>query len=121
MPAHDTGLRSAVPAAKLSDASAIRNAVSWQPLADGVASLGFRYFDDAGREIAPPGGAQADATSRALIARVEVRLLVLEARADPAWNDPRDSDPATIHYRKVDAAFSVSLRSARLRAATDGG
>lgn len=86
-----------------------------------MSALGFRYFDDAGREIAPPGGAQADANARARIARVEVRLVVLEARPDPAWSDPQDPDPATVHYRKVDAAFSVSLRSAGLRGVPDGG
>jgi prepilin-type N-terminal cleavage/methylation domain-containing protein len=97
------------------------NAVSWQPLADGVSALGFRYFDDAGGEIAPPGGTQADANVRARIARVEVRIVVLESRPDPAWSDPRDPDPATIHYRKVDATFSVALRSAGLRGVPDGG
>jgi hypothetical protein len=61
------------------------NAVTWQPLADSVASLGFRYFDDTGRS--PPGGAQADALTRTRIALVEVRILVLEARPDPDWTD----------------------------------
>jgi type II secretory pathway pseudopilin PulG len=97
------------------------NAVSWQPLADGVASLGFRYFDEAGREIAPPGGAQASAAARARIALVEARLVVLEGHPDPSWTDPRDPDPATAHYRKVDASFTVSLRGVGLRGAPDGG
>lgn len=97
------------------------NAVSWQPLADGVASLGFRYFDDAGGEVAPPGGAQSEAAARARIALVEVRIVVLELRPDPSWSDPQDPDPATVHFRKVDAAFRVSLRSARLRGTPDGG
>lgn len=118
------GPRGVLYRATLANNAALRgtgNAVSWQPLADGVALLELRYFDDLDRELGPPGGAQADSLARARIALVEVRLVVLEARPDPDWTDPLDPDPATVHYRRAEARFSVSLRSARLRGAPEGG
>ena len=97
------------------------NAVSWQPLADDVSTLALRYFDEGGTEIAAPGGAQAASAARARIALVEVRIVVLESRPDPDWTDAQDPDPATVHFRKVEARFTVAPRSARLRGMPDAG
>jgi len=95
------------------------NAVVWQPLADGISTLAFRYFDEEGSEIAPPGGAQTSAAERARIAAVEVRVVALERLPDRAWTDPNDPNPATASYRKAEDRVRIDLRNARALTAAD--
>ena len=95
------------------------NAIVWQPLADGISTLAFRYFDDEGIEIAPPGGAQASAAERARIASIEVRIVALERLPDRAWTDSNDPNPATASYRKADDRMRIDLRNARPVTAPD--
>jgi hypothetical protein len=85
------------------------SAVVWQPVADGISTLSFRYFDEGGEEIAAPGGAESSRLLRGRIAAVEVRIVALESRPEAGWTDPADSDPATIHYRKAECARRIAL------------
>jgi hypothetical protein len=88
------------------------NAVVWQPLADGIAKLAFRYFDAAGVEIEAPGGTETTRDARRRIASIEIRLVALERRADAAWIDTADPNPATARHRKAAGVETVVLRSA---------
>lgn len=87
------------------------NAIVWQPLADGISTLAFRYFDLGGEEVPPPGGAQSDREARRKIVAIEVRLVALEKRADSVWEDPADPSAATMSYRKAEGIERVTLRS----------
>jgi len=87
------------------------NAVAWQPLADGVSTLAFRYFDEAGIEVPAPGGAESARDGRGRIASVETRVVALEKRPDAAWRDPADPDPTTAAYRKAEQVVRVALRN----------
>lgn len=89
------------------------SAIVWQPLSDSISTLSFRYFDESGEEIAPPGGAESARPVRRTIARVEVHLVALERRADPEWIDTHDPNPATVHLRKADVMTAVFLENAR--------
>jgi hypothetical protein len=95
------------------------NAVIWQPLADGIAAIRFRYFDETGTELAPPGGAEGARDARGRIASVRVGVTAIERRPDPDWTDRSDPDPATAHYRKAEGAEWIVLRSAGLLARAD--
>lgn len=87
------------------------NAVIWQPVVDGVARLAIRYLDVDGNAIDPPGGAESGRDLRARIAQVEIRIVVLEKRPDGDWTDPTDTNPGTVHMRKMDELLRVSLRN----------
>lgn len=87
------------------------NAVVWQPLADAITTLSFRYFDAQGLEISPPGGGDASMDLRRTIASIEVRLVALEKRADPMWKDSSDPNSQTASYRKAEGLERVMLRS----------
>jgi hypothetical protein len=96
------------------------SAVTWQPVADGVLGLAYTYFDDAGRELPPPGGAEDARADRSRIASVAIALLLAERRADPRWIDPADPDPETRSYRKVRLGGRIGLRNQRTIAAGGG-
>jgi len=87
------------------------NAIVWQPVSDGISTLGFRYFDESGEEIAPRGGAESEREARAQISTIEVRVVALEKQLDVAWRDPGDTNPATASYRKAEIVFRVALRN----------
>ena len=89
------------------------NAIVWQPLADGIATLELHYFDDAGAELPPPGGAETQSQARDRIAAIEVRVVALARQPDRAWTDPADINPATVHYRKAEDRVRIDLRDAR--------
>jgi len=78
------------------------------PVADGVRALRLTYFDTAGNEMAPPGGAEADRRARAEIRRVRVELEGLAPDPDPRWFDPADADPDTRHHRKFRIVAQLS-------------
>lgn len=85
------------------------------PLIENVRSLRFRYFDRAGQEILPVGGADlpADKSTRAAIRRVSVELegLTRDPDPNPRWVDPTDSDPDTRQLRKFLLAGDVTPRN----------
>ena len=80
------------------------------PIVDNVRSLRFRYFDRAGNEIAPPGGAETDAAiaARASIRRVRVEIEALTRDADPHWVDEDDTDPDTRRFRKFELEGDIT-------------
>ena len=96
------------------------SAVVWQPVADGISTLSFSYFDEDGEEIPAPGGAESSRHVRARIAAVEVRIVALESRPDAAWTDPADLDPATSHYRKAECIQRVAILNRGRAARRDG-
>ncbi len=72
------------------------------PIVDNVRSLRFHYFDRAGNELSPPGGAETPQAiaARASVRRVGVEIEALTRDADPHWLDAADPDPDTRHFRK---------------------
>ncbi len=92
----------------------------YQPVAENIRSLTFRYFDFSGNLVNPNtpadasddiGGADAGRNARARIARVEVNLEGMTPDPDPAWVDPGDSNPATQRFRKLNLTASVTPRN----------
>ena len=94
------------------------NSIVWQPLADGIAAIRFRYYDESGTELAPPGGDEGARDARCRIAAVQVGVMAIEKRPDPE-DRPVRPGPATAHYRKAEGAEWIALRSAGLAARTD--
>jgi len=78
------------------------------PVADGVRALRLNYFDAAGNELAPPGGADAARRARAEIRRIRIELEGMAPESDPHWRDPADSDPDTQHHRKFRIVTQLS-------------
>lgn len=72
------------------------------PIVGNVRALRFRYFDRAGNELTPPGGAETTAAidTRAAIRRVAVEIEALTRDSDPHWFDPDDTDPDTQRFKK---------------------
>jgi len=78
------------------------------PVADGIRALRLTYFDAAGNEMTPPGGAEDARRSRAEIRRIRIELEGLAPEPDPRWSDPEDSDPDTRHHRKFRIVAQLS-------------
>ena len=90
-------------------------------LAENIRSLRFRYFDRAGNEIAPPGGADTAVAiaDRARISRVAIEIEALTRDPDPRYVDQADADPTTRAYRKFLLAGNVTPRNLGKRALRD--
>jgi len=90
-------------------------------LAEGIGSMSFRYFDEAGNPINPTpdlddlgddiGGAESAAVERGRIRRVEVDLLGLALDPEPGWVDRSDPDPRTRPFHKFRLASNITPRN----------
>lgn len=83
------------------------------PVVENVRSLRFRYYDHAGNELTPPGGAENpdSIATRGAIRRVGVEIEALTRDPDLHWFDTNDPDPATRSYRKFRLAGDVTPRN----------
>jgi type II secretory pathway pseudopilin PulG len=79
------------------------------PIVDNVRSLRFRYYDRAGNEVSPPGGAETPEAiaARSTIRRVGMEIEALTRDSDPHWQDPDDADPDTRWFRKFELGGEV--------------
>ena len=92
----------------------------WTVLAENIASIGFRYFDEEGNQINgydlastsdDIGGAEAVAGTRSSIHRILIELTGLTPDPDLHWTDPWDSNPSTRAHRKFRLASNVKPRN----------
>jgi prepilin-type N-terminal cleavage/methylation domain-containing protein len=83
------------------------------PLIDNVRSMRFRYFDKAGNEVVPAGGADTPAlvARRAAIRRIGVDIEVMTHDPDRDYVDPSDPDPDTRAFRKFRRTEDISPRN----------
>lgn len=83
------------------------------PLIDNVRALRFTYYDRAGVEIPPPGGAKTEAArlARASIRRIGVEIEGLTRDPDPTWVDATDADPETRRFRKFRLVGDVTPKN----------
>ncbi|MFQ5719501.1 MAG: prepilin-type N-terminal cleavage/methylation domain-containing protein [Acidobacteriota bacterium] len=100
----------------------------YEPLAEDIKDLTFRYFDGAGNLLTPAtpadttddlGGADAGRNTRARISRIEVHLEAMTPDPDPQWIDPTDTNPATQNHRKVSLTAMVTPRNAGMKGIPD--
>ncbi|MFQ5669546.1 MAG: fibronectin type III domain-containing protein [Acidobacteriota bacterium] len=100
----------------------------FEPIAENIRSLTFKYFDVSGALINPDtpadptddiGGGDANRNQRARITRVELDLEAMTPEPDPQFIDPADPNPATQNFRKIDLTASVTPRNTGLKGIPD--
>ncbi|MFQ5877322.1 MAG: prepilin-type N-terminal cleavage/methylation domain-containing protein [Acidobacteriota bacterium] len=91
------------------------SAFVYEPVAENIRRLNFRYFDDAGAELGPNtpaddtddiGGADASSVTRSLIRKITVDLVGMTEDEDLDYIDVTDAT-ATSHYRKFELKSDV--------------
>ena len=91
------------------------------PLAENIRFMRFNYFDQAGVEVPPPGGGEADADlqARSAIRRIAIELEGLTRDPDLDWTDPSDADPDTQRHRKFMLDGEIIPRNLGMRGLSD--
>jgi hypothetical protein len=93
----------------------------YEPVADDIHSLRFRYYADGGAPLGPDtpsdpaddlGGGDARAAARRLVRRIAVHLVGMAPRGDPRYVDAEDPHPATRHHRKFALRSEVHAENA---------
>jgi prepilin-type N-terminal cleavage/methylation domain-containing protein len=93
---------------------------TYEPIAENIRSLTFRYFDFSGNVVNPNtpadpsddiGGLDANRDTRTQISRVEIDLEGMTPDPDPEWTDPADTDASTQHHRKFGLTATVTPRN----------
>lgn len=88
----------------------------YEPVAENIRSMSFRYYNDAGTLISPNtptnsaddiGGADSASLTRSRIRRISVSIVGMTQDEDLDYTDPTDAT-ATSHYRKFDLASDVN-------------
>jgi prepilin-type N-terminal cleavage/methylation domain-containing protein len=87
----------------------------YEPVADNIRTMTFRYYDDSGAELGPNtpgnsaddlGGADAGEFNRSKIRKITVSLVGMTEDEDLRYTDVSDAS-ATSHYRKFDLTSDV--------------
>ena len=88
----------------------------YEPVAENVRSMSFRYYDDGGTLLNPDtptnaaddvGGGDANTTVRAKARRIAVNIVGMTQDEDLDYTDPTDAT-ATSHFRKFDLQSDVN-------------
>ena len=91
----------------------------YEPVAENVRSMTFRYLPDSGAPLGPEtpanaaddiGGGDAGVLTRARIRRISVSLVGMTPDPDPEYTDASDAS-ATTHFRKFDLRSDVNAEN----------
>ena len=105
-----------------------RGAFVYEPVADNIRSMTFRYYTDGGVLLSPDtpgnvaddiGGAESAASTRRRIRRIRVDLTVMTSDADSGYVDATDSASASRHFRKFELGRMVNARNLGLIGTVD--
>jgi prepilin-type N-terminal cleavage/methylation domain-containing protein len=95
------------------------SAFTFEPVADNIRSMQFKYYDDGGVLLNPAtpanaaddiGGGDANVLARSRIRRIEVSLIGMTQDEDPQFTDT-DAVAAARHYRKFDLQSDVNAEN----------